>query len=355
MTMQAYERLEYEWADFHSVHPSTMVACSSGTAALHLAFEVLGYEGMQQGSQVVVPDWAMYSCPRAVSMAGFVPRFVDVSRSGALLPLNVLKHMTGSEFSPSVGAVLYVSNYGNLGGINAIMQDGKQFGIPVIEDLAECSGAAISKDAYASCWSFYRNKIIHGEEGGMVRFQTKEQADVARMLRCIGFTSAHDYTHIPRGHNYRLANLLAAPILESLTEYRRDNGRKQWDRYEYWNRELGAYRLMRPMSAPWVFPLKARLLKKWNENVQRSVVQFFTNRGIAARYGFKSLSMQEEYAYGNRAWQLKYNQARFPNSMELSSTVITLPLDDSITKETARIVAKEFKQSSLFPLFRGDD
>lgn len=46
--MQAHQRLELEWAKLHDLDPAGMVCCSSGTAALHLAFEALR---LPQGSE----------------------------------------------------------------------------------------------------------------------------------------------------------------------------------------------------------------------------------------------------------------------------------------------------------------
>lgn len=72
--MEAYESLEQEFAQWQGLDPRGMVACSSGTAALHLALEALQ---LPQGSQVIVPDYSMIACPRAVVLADLRPVFVD--------------------------------------------------------------------------------------------------------------------------------------------------------------------------------------------------------------------------------------------------------------------------------------
>lgn len=72
--MEPYQLLEREFAEWNDLDPAGMVACSSGTAALHLALEAFR---LPQGSKVIVPDYTMVAVPRAVTMAGLKPVFAD--------------------------------------------------------------------------------------------------------------------------------------------------------------------------------------------------------------------------------------------------------------------------------------
>ena len=58
--LEPYEQLELKFAKWNRLDPEGMVACSSGTAALHLALEAMQ---LPQGSQVIVPDLTMVACP----------------------------------------------------------------------------------------------------------------------------------------------------------------------------------------------------------------------------------------------------------------------------------------------------
>src|SRR5882757_10054564 len=73
--LQSHEMLERKFATWNHLPYEGMVACSSGTAALHLALEALQ---LPPGSQVIIPDFAMIACARAVTLAELVPVFVDV-------------------------------------------------------------------------------------------------------------------------------------------------------------------------------------------------------------------------------------------------------------------------------------
>lgn len=91
--MEAYQRLEKEWAEFNGLDSAGMVACSSGTAALHLALEAFR---LPPGSEVLVPDYTMVACPRAVAMAGLTPVFVDCDKR-LLMDLQLLEKLLRGE------------------------------------------------------------------------------------------------------------------------------------------------------------------------------------------------------------------------------------------------------------------
>src|SRR5262245_15578515 len=70
--MEAYQELEQALGRW--VGNPNVVVCSSGTAALHLALEALP---IPKGSLVLVPDFTMIACARAVTLAGLTPNFID--------------------------------------------------------------------------------------------------------------------------------------------------------------------------------------------------------------------------------------------------------------------------------------
>ena len=200
--MQPHQLLELEFADFLGLDGRRMVACNSGTAALHLALESLP---LAPGSQVIVPNYTMIACARAVSLAGHEPVFVDCDEHGLIDPVEVERAIT-----EDTAAILVVHLYGRIADRDTLGAIARTHGLEIIEDLAEAHGIEPHWTTAASCWSLYANKVItSGSEGGLVHFRDPECTALARQLRCLGFTPAHDYDHLPRGHNYRLADPLA--------------------------------------------------------------------------------------------------------------------------------------------------
>lgn len=289
--MQAFEQLEHDWAAFNGLDPAGMVACSSGTAALHLALEAMQ---LPLGSEVVVPDFAMIACPRAVTLAGMVPVFVDCDE-------RLLMHF-GSipPCSTHLHAIMMVHIYGRKWPCGYLPPT---WGIKRIEDLAEAHGVRPHPSTDAACWSFYKNKIIAGEEGGAVWFKGAKHAALARQLRSLGFTDAHDFDHIPRGHNYRMSNAHAGLVLDSLRLYQFNlDARRQNEK------QLNAYCpaewRMPERAAPWVYDLRIKGMTSMQQN---QIVKALQGIGVNARHAFKPMHTQREYclcrAFGpERTW-----------------------------------------------------
>lgn len=197
--------------------------------------------------------------------------------------------------------------YGRVCDMDAVAGFANRCGLDIVEDLAECHWVKPDHRTDAACWSFYRNKVVRGEEGGAVAFRDPENAATARSLRCLGFTPEHDFTHLPRGHNYRLANALAEPILNSLRLHRPDGpilytpnmprpmtAREQRREVEAWyDAECPEEWRMPPRQTPWVYDLRIPGLGA--ERLTR-VVRALRDRGVEARHGFKPMSRLPEFA-----------------------------------------------------------
>ena len=280
--MQPFEQLEHNWARWNDLDPLGMVACSSGTSALHLALEAMQ---LPQGSRCIVPDLTMIACPRAVTLAGLKPVFVDCGDDLLMDPELWIRAIDGPT-----EAVMFVHIYGRRCTFPP-QWDNYGSTIKIIEDLAEAHGIRPHHQTNAACWSFYKNKIIAGEEGGAVWFRDNEHAKLAQQLRSLGFTDAHDFNHIPRGHNYRMSNEHANLIIESLKNYgyNVDDRRQQID---YLDAACPLEWRMPPRQVPWVYDLRIPGMTSAQQN---AVVKALNNIDIAARYCFKPCSRQPEY------------------------------------------------------------
>lgn len=279
--MEAYQELELAWGKY--TDGDHVVACSSGTAALHLALEALA---LPLGSEVVLPDFTMVSCARAVAMAGLVPVFVDCTPRLVIDPALVETAVT-----PRTRAVMAVHVYGRSCDMPALADVCGKYDLYLLEDSAEAHGLPPHPSTDATCWSFYRNKIVAGEEGGAVAFACGDLAKRAKKLRSVGFTEEHDYTHIPRGHNYRLANCLARQVLDSLKNVdANQKTRREMERVydakcpEKWR--------MPYRDCVWVYDVRIAGMTPW---AQSEAVRQLNRASIAARHGFKPMSSQKEF------------------------------------------------------------
>lgn len=279
--MEPYQVLEQEFGCWLQV--DNVVACSSGTAALHLALEALE---LKPGSEVIVPDFAMIACARAVTLAGLTPVFADCTPSLLVDPAYVKKAV-----GPKTGAIMAVHTYGRRCDMDTLARVAANNCLHLIEDLAEAHGIRPHSESSAATWSFYRNKIVAGQEGGAVAFRQANHAAKARSLRCLGFTEAHDFNHVPRGHNYRLANVLATLILQSLRQV--DHNLHARREIESWyDRCCPVPWKLPPRDAVWVYDLR---IPGMTRAIQDRIVAALSEVGIQARHAFKPMHEQLEF------------------------------------------------------------
>jgi len=319
--MQAYEKLEQELAEWSGL--DDVVVCSSGSAALHLALEALE---LPLGSKVIVPEFCMIACARAVVLAGLVPVFVDCGDDLLMHHSKVTEAMGRSAaFDHNcncIKAIMAVHIYGRRCDMNWLTS----LDIPVIEDLAEAHGITPHPKSAAACWSFYRNKIVAGEEGGAVCFPKANsypltwglKYQVARELRCQGFTDKHDFIHRPRGCSYRLSNA-NAQLIKTKTWWNNTELRRERER---WYNELIPKQQQRGRrDAPWVYDV-------FHQEAHR-IVDELNESGIRARRAFAPMSMQPEFR----------QPYKHLNAFKAYESVLYLPLDPSVTHKEVEIAA----------------
>ncbi len=170
--------------------------------------------------------------------------------------------------------------------------------------------------------SFYKNKIVAGEEGGLVAFKSAEAAERARELRCLGFTKRHNFLHTPRGHNYRLANLLAEPIIASF--YQMEENLKRRAEVESFYDSYIPNRWKMPIRAVcWVYDFR---IPGMTHLQQETIVSNLNDIGVEARCSFRPMSAQKEYrvdGYGDLyAWKMSQEVMYLPVYPHMSKSEV---------------------------------
>ena len=176
--MQAYERLEDIFSKF--VGTKYAVSCNSGTAALHLSLLALG---IGEGDEVIVPEFTMASTAFAVSYTGANPIFVDCGDD-----YNIDINLVHAAITIKTKAIIATHVYGRVSDIEAL----KQHALPIIEDACEAHVAIVDGRYTGSlgnlgCFSFYRNKLVAAEEGGIVTTDNEELANKMRSFKNMCF------------------------------------------------------------------------------------------------------------------------------------------------------------------------
>lgn len=191
-----------------------VAALSSGTAALHLALELVG---AGPGDDVLVSTFTFVATANAVLQAGATPVFVDSSPTD----WNIDPDLVAEELARRAKtgtlpkAVVAVDLYGQCADYSRLMPICAEYDVALIADSAEALGA--SRDGYKAgsqgvmaVLSFNGNKIITTGGGGALVADDPKLIDRARYLATQARQPAAHYEHTEAGYNYRLSNLLAA-------------------------------------------------------------------------------------------------------------------------------------------------
>lgn len=211
-------RFETEFAA--KVGSKHAVACSNGTAALHVALRVAG---VGPGDEVLVSDFTFVATVNPIAYLGARPVLVDAdAATWNMDPDLVVEEL---ERRARVGqkmpkAVLVAHILGMPADLAPIQDACARHGVYLIEDAAEALGASYGSGPLAGrqvgtvglmgCFSFNGNKIITSGGGGMVATGDPALARRAKHLTTQARLPGPDYIHDEIGYNYRLTNLSAA-------------------------------------------------------------------------------------------------------------------------------------------------
>lgn len=208
----------FETAVAERVSRSHAVALNSGTAALHLALQILG---IGPGDAVICPTLTFAASANPICYLGAEPVFVDSEPRTWNIDPDLLKEALESR--DDIKAVIVVHLYGQCAEMAPILELCKRYDVPLIEDAAEALGASYqgrpagSMGAF-SFFSFNGNKIITTSGGGMLLADDAEGIARARYLATQARESAAHYEHKAIGYNYRMSNLLAGLGVSQLAD-----------------------------------------------------------------------------------------------------------------------------------------
>jgi len=142
------------------------VACSSGTAAVHVA---VGALGLPAGAEVIVPAITDMGSLTGILYQGLVPVFADVEPD----TLNVDPASARRLVGPKTAAILAVHHAGLAADLGGLLAVAREAGAPVIEDCAQAwgcehRGRAVGTFTDIATFSLNHFKHIECGSGGMV-------------------------------------------------------------------------------------------------------------------------------------------------------------------------------------------
>ena len=196
------------------------LATTSGTAALHLGYRLLGVE---PGDEVWTSTLTFVATIAPAVQMGAVPRFLDVAPDSWTLDPGLLErelaHAARRGRLPR--AVVPVDLFGQCCDLDAIVALCDRWGVPVLCDSAAALGASrrgrpAGQGARLAAFSFNGNKIVTTGGGGALASDDAGLIARARHLAAQAKEPAAHYQHEVTGYTYGLSSVLAALGLAQL-------------------------------------------------------------------------------------------------------------------------------------------
>jgi perosamine synthetase len=142
------------------------IACSSGTASLHIA---IGALQLAPGTEVITSAITDMGTLTGLLYQGLVPVFADVESD----TLNMDPASVRAVMTAKTGAIIAVHHAGLAANLDGLLDLGSASGVPVIEDCAQAygckwEGELVGRRGLISCFSLNHFKHISAGSGGMI-------------------------------------------------------------------------------------------------------------------------------------------------------------------------------------------
>ena len=194
------EKLEESLANYLGAKKA--VGVSSGTDALLIALMALD---IQQGDEVIVPDYSFFATAGVVSRLNAVPVFVDIDP----VTFNIDYKKIEQKITSKTKAIIPVHLYGQSAEMAGLMDIAEKHKLKVVEDCAQAIGVQYKDNEYVGtigdigCFSFFPSKNLGGYgDGGIVVTNDVELGEKLKILR--GHGAKPKYYHKIIGGNFRL-------------------------------------------------------------------------------------------------------------------------------------------------------
>lgn len=213
------KQFEKEFASY--IGSKHAIAVNSGTAALHLALDVIG---LKQGEEVILPTMTFAATAEAVIYFKAKPVLVDCRKDTFDMDLDQVEEYLDKN-SYKVKAIIPVHIAGQPCEMDRVLEMAKKFNLKVIEDAAHALPAkykerVIGKISDITTFSFYVTKSITTGEGGMITTEDDKYVEMMRKMSLHGiskdawkrYTSEGSwYYEISRpGYKYNMTDIASA-------------------------------------------------------------------------------------------------------------------------------------------------
>ncbi|MFH1451236.1 MAG: UDP-4-amino-4,6-dideoxy-N-acetyl-beta-L-altrosamine transaminase [bacterium] len=309
------------------------VAMSSGTAALHAAYAVIG---IKKSVEVITTPMTFVATANAIVYCGGRPVFVDIEED----TLNIDPREIEKKITKNTKAISVVDFAGHSCDYNRILKIAKKHKLFLVEDAchalgAEYKGKKIGSFADLTVFSFHPVKAITTGEGGLVLTNSKDFYDKLKTFRSHGTIKKPEkggwYYEIENpGYNCRLTDFQCALGISQL---------KKLDRFISCRRKIAsqydqAFKGIKEIkclvekdyakSAYHIYPIRLQL--KNLKAGRKEIFGEFRKQGLGVQVHYLPVHLHPFYqkAFG-------YKKGDFPNAEKYYGETVTIPLFPRMT------------------------
>ncbi|TVQ33189.1 MAG: DegT/DnrJ/EryC1/StrS family aminotransferase [Phycisphaeraceae bacterium] len=322
------------------------VACSSGTAGLHMALVALG---IGPGDEVITTPFSFVASANCILYVGATPVFVDIEPQS----LNMDPAKLEAAITPRTRAILAVEAFGNPTHMDEYRRIAARHEIPLVEDCCEALGATwrgvpAGSFGRVGVFGFYPNKQITTGEGGMIVTDDDQLADICRSLRNQGRAPGATYggarsgswlAHERLGYNYRLSEVAAAIGVGQMRRF--DEIAEMRDRVAgtYMRHLMDRAALVLPTVDPstrqsW-FIFVVRLTEEYTGDERKRIIEGMRRHDIGCAAYFPCIHLQPYFRE-----QFGFEPGCFPVAESVCHRTIALPFHNRLTAREIDMVVQ---------------
>lgn len=176
---------------------------NSGTSALYIALRSID---ISETREVVIPSYLCQEVLNAIRYTGASPSFVDINSFNYSMDLQ----QTKKSISTKTGAIIVPYMHGDAFSIEVL----KDLGVPIIEDIAHCTGCTLNGNKVGSfgtvgITSFGDRKYLDGGFGGALFTNNSDLAHKIQSLLTLNMEGKYNINY-----NYNIPNIIASIIYE---------------------------------------------------------------------------------------------------------------------------------------------
>jgi len=306
------------------------VAVDSGTAALHLALNILDVNK----KEVLVPSLTFASTIHAIKYNDGIPIFVDVTPDTLCIdPVDLENKITKKS-----KVILPVHFGGYPCEMTYLKKIAKKNSLFIVEDAAHACGAKYNGKKIGSlgdltCFSFHPIKNLAMPKGGAITINLKNGEHIKKKLNSLRWCGISDrkdsfYDITELGFNYYMDEISAAIGIEQLKKLDKLN-QKRFEIAKRYENELNLSEKI-PLNKECSYHLYWILVKN-----RKKIMKKLKSKGIEIGTHYSPVHKMSMYK----------SKIKLPNSEKIGKEIITLPIHPNLSKRDIDFIIKNVNSS----------